>query len=632
MKEQIEIKLLKELIHSKEPLSGSELSFRLGISDKTVLKYLKALRSMLEKSGASLEVKQGNGSYLNIYDKRTFDSFCHKINSSIDLYDPSTREYYILTRLLMSEDYIDVYDLSNDLYISPSLLRQTLKSIDKNILSRYSLSLDHSKNHGYRILGEEANIRRCISKEGKFFTNSEILPNTNNISNTEIEVVNQIVSDALNQFHIAISREGINSIALHILIAINRLETKNTIRLSAPVTQSNLRSSPDFFVANYINKGLQTTLGITLPDNELLYLTMHINGKQRIFGHEQIQVKVSSEAIVFYNQFLRSIYKLTGVDFFEDAEFRTSLLNHIVPFLNRVNNNMQIVKTELPNVRNEYPYAYELAVCGMTQLINKGYTITPAEISYFSLHLALALEKAKTPDVQFNVVIIAEEITSIYRMLSFKITKNFHDIIGQTHFVPLHSINQFNFEDYSLVLNTTKQHLSINKLCVNISSFMNESDIASIKEALETLKSRVELKNIFSPDLFMVLEGTSKEDILNQMIQQINKLYNLPYNFYERIEDREKVISTEYDNRIAIPHPFNTDNLPTFISVAKLNKPIIWNTKPVQLVFLICISNSSATTAYFFDHISKVICDGAQAMKLIDTTDYESFVSCFESI
>lgn len=494
--------LLEKLSQSDVPVSSRELAFSLSLSEKTVLKYLNMLRYELESNGAELCIKQGSGTYLVINDTVKFHDYMASQNQGELLDNPQSRQVYVLMRLLLADDYINLYDFSDELYISPSLLRSIIKSLQE-IIDKYHLTLDHSHNHGYMITGDEKDIRHCLINECQSARQFQNVLRDTDLKSDEMTQISSIIARALEKFNISISNQGINSLTLHVLIAINRMETKNTIKFNYDdVRTMKLRSSPEYYVASYINREVSEHLHTSLPENELLYLTMHINGKQRIFGHENLQVKVTEESIIFYNKFLRNIYKMADVDLFDDDELRTSLMNHIVPFLNRVHNDMQITKSDLLNVRNEFPYAYELALYGLQIITDRGFSVTAAELSYFALHIALSLEKNKSPQDKYNVLIISDEVTSIFHILSFKLEKHFHEFINTVKFLDTRDLNNFDFGDYRLILNTTLKHIQCPSDILSVSSFMNDDDISAISKELERLHSSDTLFSLINPGLY----------------------------------------------------------------------------------------------------------------------------------
>lgn len=622
--------LLDILMQAQKPLSSSELAFRMHLSEKTVLKYLNLLKAGLIDSGASIEIKQGSGSYLAIHDQTRFSQFLSSGPEEDYISNPQLRKKYILLRLMTEGDYVNVYDLADELFISPSLLRSIIKSCPE-ILDEYNLTLEHSYNHGYMIVGAENDIRRCIKKECANEDMSALLVNTD-LNYSNIDTIRKIVSEALKYYHIAISNEGIDSLSLHILIAINRIETNNPIKLADETMKGYVRSSSEYFVTGIINKNLEKAMNIKLPESELIYLAVHISGKQRFFGHEKLQVKVSQDALVFYNKFLRNIYQLANEDFFEDDELRITLLNHIVPFLNRANHNLQIVKTDLNDVKQQFPYAYELTLYGMTVLEEQGIAVTSAEISYFALHLALSLEKRNTNVEKINTAVICNELSGLFDMLSYKLRKYFGENIGMIQFMTPQEAGQFSFDHFPLVLSTTSLSIVIPREVIQISAVMTDQDISAVRARIKHLMTCEELNDIMAPSLFMLIHATSKDDALDQMLRAISTVYTLPKDFRERINARERLESTEYENRIAIPHPLETTDCPNFVAVAQLTKPIIWNEKPVQLIFLSCIATSSKTTSHIFKIIGKIASDSDLAQKLISERNFDGFMQIFNSI
>lgn len=624
--------LVAKLAQSNEPISSSDLAFTLGISEKTVLKYLKILRQELESHGASLRVKQGTGTYLVVSDPVKFNAYMATQEPSDLLDNPQSRRTYVLMRLLLADDYINLYDFSDELYISPSLLRSIIKSL-LDIIDQYHLTLDHSHNHGYMISGDEKDIRHCLTNECQSTMRIHKLASEIHLKSDEMAQISSIVAKALEQFNVSISNQGINSLTLHILIAINRLETKNTIRFDeSDFRYTKIKSSPEFYVASYIGREIANTIHVQLPANEILYLTLHINGKQRIFGHESLRVKVNEESIVFYNKFLRNILKIGDVDLFEDEELRTSLLNHIVPFLNRVHNNMQITKSDLLNVKNEFPYAYELALYGSKTVTDQGYEITTAEIAYFALHIALSLEKHKESHTKYNALIICDEATSLFHIISFKVEKYFPDAINTMKFIDEKDLPGFDFTDYQLILNTTKKKITCPTKVVTVSTAMNEDDVHTIRQAIEHIHSMDELFPLLSQSLFFHIHAKDRDDLLKQQISLIQDKIKLPDDFFSQVLTRELMGPTEYDNRIAMPHPLAVKNVTNFISVAILDKPIIWYMKPVQLVFLLCVPNSPKAASFFFDRIGSIICNDEAARQLTSCSTFEEFINTMSTI
>ena len=632
MIDNIEKQILFRLIKEADYISSKDLAFSLDTSEKTVLKYLNLLKNDLKDNGASLEVKHGYGSRLNVSDQDLFNDYLTDIGNSAIPSGKEERKIYVLSRLLNTEDYINLYDLADELYISTSLLRMIIKDIS-GICEKYNLTLDHSHSHGYRIIGHENDVRRCLSRECADLSSLEEFSFMKNAGNDLQGQISSIITKTLEQYKISVSYDAINSLTLHIMIAINRNETQNFIEIDQ-FAINRIRASQEFYVINSINKQMNEQLGIDLPEIERLYLTIHLNGKQRLHTHEHLQVQIDDDALVFYNRFLRNIYQSTGYDFFEDDELRVSLLNHIVPFITRLNQNNLINKSSLAGIKNEFPYAYDMAVTGLSFLSEKNITVTSEEIGYFALHLALSMEKNNQNDEAYDIAIISSEISSLYNMTTYKIERALKGLVASIKYLSpaeASELNEDTASSFQVILNMTNELYPFDNV-MNVSSFLNDEELENIRSYLKNSASANDIYDLFREDLYMELSGPlERDEIIDKLIEKASLIYKLPEGYKDDIGEREKIESTEFGHYIAIPHPLKNFHKEDFVVVAKLDKPVIWNKQKIQLVFL---SNliTHKKTEWFMNKISALLSNEGICQNLLKTEGYEAFVNEFTKI
>ena len=625
----LEKDIVNYLISKKEEyVSSSDIALALNVSSRTIRNYLNTLKITLPNYGASLDVYHGQGFKIQVEDTIKFQKYLQEEEKETEFSSPEVRKKYILLKLLTTTDFINSYDLADEVCISPSLLRIHLKEISE-VLERYHLSLIYSKSNGYKVEGEENNIRLCIVQECR---NTSILDsyfqkeeNANYISG-----IKPIIEEAMHKFNIAISNESIKSLTLHFLIAIARLKARNEIDISAS-TRSQIHVTPEFFAMGYIAKKIKEKYGITFTENEQVYMTMHITGKRRLYGHEHLQVEVTQEAIVFINKFLRNIYKATGVDLFEDEELRISLLNHIVPFLTRVRTKFIIQQNDLDDIKKSYPYAYELAVYGLEGLLTQD-QISSAEIAYFTLHIALALEKRESDtNEKLNALVLCNDVESMYILLSFRLKKELDDSFNSFYFMAIEDFQKNVLEDnYDIILNTTEASISTDIPIIQLSSRVTDTDVQNIRNLTQKLYITNIISDYFDKDLFVrIASAENKEEILQKMIKTVQKKYELPSNFYDSVLQREEIDSTEFAKYIAIPHSINPIKDYSFICVAKLDKQVRWVKEDVQLIFLINLPDSKMTK-WFLDTITTILSNEVSIKELATIENFEDFIHVLE--
>jgi len=632
MLDNLEKQILFRLLKEDDYISSKDLAFSLDTSEKTVLKYLNLLKGDLTDNGASLEVKHGHGSRLQIDDQELFNDYLADIKNSSIPSGKEERKMYVLYRLLNVDDYINIYDLADELYVSASLLRLIIKDL-ADIIDKYHLTLKHSHSHGYRLVGNENDVRRCLSKECEGMNSLDDFSFVRNSGKDLQGQISSIITKTLENYKISVSYDAINSLTLHILIAINRNETQNFIEMDESAI-SHIRSSQEFYVIKSINKQMKEQLGIDLPEIELLYLTIHLNGKQRLHSHEHLQVQIDDDALIFYNRLLRNIYQSSGYDFFDDEQLRISLLNHIVPFITRLNQNNLISKSTLAGIKNEFPYAYDLAVTGLSFLREKGIIVTSEEIGYFALHLALAMEKNSSSDEVYDIAIISSEISGLYNITSYKIERSLKGLISSIKYLNIAEAKELDEEaasSFSLILNMTNELFGFENI-MNVSSFLTDSELDSIRSYLLNSGPSGGMCELFRKNLYFDFDcANSREEIIDQMIQKISFVYSLPEGYKEGIVERENLESTEFGHYIAIPHPLKLFYNGDFVAVARLEKPVIWNKQKIQIVFLINLITHKKTE-WFMKKISAILSNEGMCQDLLKTKTFEEFVSEFEKI
>lgn len=628
--ENKEKQIIKYLINKEDYTSSKDIGIAVGLSDRTIRKYINILKDELQENGAILDVIPGQGCRIIVHDNVAFRQYLEEETETLNT--PETRKKYILLRLLTSTDYIDSYDLAEEVYISPSLLRLHLKEIG-TLLEKYHLQLVNSRSSGYKVVGEEKNVRLCITQECRNLPELDsFFQHTDN--NGYINGIQPIIKQSLKKFNIAFSQESIKSITLHFLIAITRLKTGNMIDIDSDV-KSQIHITPEFFVTGYIVKRIKEKYGINFSEDEQVYMTMHITGKRRIYGHEHLQVEVTREALIFINKFLRNIYKATKIDFFEDEELRIALTNHVVPFLTRVRNHFLIQQEDLNNIKKSYPYAYELVIYGLDGLLSQD-EITSAEIAYFTLHIALALEK-KDADAQdkLSAIVVCHEVESLYVLLSYRLKKELDDFFSGFFFITVedyHNSQALIHENYDVILNTTDENLYSDKTVIQISSRVTDFDVQKIRSVSEKMKVRKILFENIDKDLFTIIDqARSKEEVLDLQIQNISKKYRLPSNFKDLVMQREEIDSTEFGKYIAMPHPIMTMQEYSFVSVLKLKTPVKWVDHSIQMVFLLNLPDSKQAK-WFMDTVSTFLNDEEAEQRLLKVQKYEDFIQVLENI
>ena len=127
--------------------------------------------------------------------------------------------------------------------------------------------------------------------------------------------------------------------------------------------------------------------------------------------------------------------------------------------------------------------------------------------------------------------------------------------------------------------------------------------------------------------LTKILDLDKKEDIIQEMCNCAKKNNLTNDNFLESVLIREKMGKTDLENLVAIPHPYEMMSESSFVIVATLKRPILWESRRVQVIFLISIGNEkNKNLEEFYDKISNVFFDENRINYLINNSSYEALL------
>lgn len=619
------IRLLMEY-GDKEYISSEKIAYFLNISKRTVLTYMNKLREESAARGFELVAKQGAGCKLVIHDRETFDKWYQEDGLDDNLSEVERRRKQIFFKLITSSNYINIYDLADELYVSASLVRKDIKTL-RPLADRYHLTIRHSHSHGYIIVGKEKDIRKAIANECSDWVDLSVGIESGEHRTRMFEMLSSSIQQNLTKNNISISKQAVNSLGIHFLVAINRVETNNIIKVET--SQEEDTPSAEYQAIQQINQELDQIFGLSLPEAEVRYLAAHIKG--RTFGpldRRTVPDTEDLEVIEFYGLFLRSIYKQCGIDLFDDDNLQLNLLNHISLFLYRMKNDEQIVKSNLSGVKDEFPYANELAILGLRSIKQKYHKdITEEETLYFAIHLALALENNK-PLRGYNLAVVLDDSVTVFKLFSHKLKQALKERINMIQLFSYNEVTEEELDQFDIIINATGKKLWFSQPTISTEAVISETDIFLVEMLMDKLDKEDHVKEMFRRDLYYTLTVSNKAELLETVIRDVSKKLDFDADaFYSSVMERERFGSTAYSKRVAVPHPMEGDKFPYFIAICRLNKPVLWDDKNVELVFL--VNGIQKTMQLLFQELSKAILDGNKMYLLQRTTTFEEFVDEF---
>lgn len=600
-KRQIEI-LLNLFSNLDAPVSLQVFTDQFHLSLRSIQTDIAEIKETIKEHGLYIENNK-NCICMSITNQETANIFMNSIIQDYNLNqffeDQSSRISYIISKLLDSNDYLKSADLADEMYISRSQISNDIK-LAKNMLSSYHLTLISKPYYGIKIIGKENDIRNYIIQEKLKIKNlvcDEITHSFN--SHEHIDDINNIVIKILTHSHYIISDIALQNLILHIVTAVNRIKSGHLIHMDS------LNISPVYAHVIEISKNIlekcADIYNFEFNDDEIFFLALNLYGKREFDKQEFITDEINN--LVFLG--LYKIKEIFGLDFSSNLNLRISLGLHILPLLTRINTNMQLRNIMTFNIKQKYTLAYDLASTFTNTIIPSDKKILDDEIAYVALHFVNYIDE-NSPQKKKRMLIISSLRRSETILLQNNILRNFPSI-KEVKIIPKNSLSTTNVNNYNVICTTENDIFINNNKIQKISYFFNDTDIKKIELLLDGFNGPKDILDCFSEDLFYYGDAPSKNAVIKRLYEMAYKQGLADEKLYHSIMNHENVTSTYFGNYLAIPHPEIFLSETSFISVAILPKPILWDDEYVDIVFLVSIQKNNPNAFKLWSYLSFLI-------------------------
>ncbi|EAA0007858.1 TPA: PTS sugar transporter subunit IIA [Clostridioides difficile] len=609
-------------------IDSSTLANYLNVSTRSIRKYVNEINSNGE---FILSSKKGYKVNLN-------NNYQTKVDSSENI-SPDNRLNLILKELIVNSNGINIFDLSEELFVSPATIEGDIVKANKFIGS-YNLKIKQSK-FLLKLIGNESAKRKLMSSIIFKETGSDFLSlfDVQKIyQEYNLTKLKENIIYILKKYNLFINEYAINNILLHLMITIDRIKKNNYIDSVEVVNY--IDNNVDINIAKDISNFLESEYNITLTSAELYYLVFQLTNKTTVLNYNQMDTKslsnyIDEHFVKLTKKIIKNVYDLYLIDL-SDEEFVVKFTLHVKNLISRAKNN-QVLRNQIPQkLKDSYPLIYDISVyiCNQIQTL-ENVDIDEDEISYISLHVGSFFDRQKLLEDK----VLCALITPNYYDLQFKIVrdleKRFNESIEIIQiFSDTHNLDFDNKVD--MVITT----LPINNRCpipfVYVNPYLNRKDYDNIQSKFTQIKDRKNILTVqnhlemyFSESLFMKnIYLDSAKDYIKFMG---NILYENKYvkpNYIDDVLIREKMSSTAFNNNVAIPHSMKMDALKTGVCLIVNDKPVKWGEEKVQIIAMIPINEKEKEKFnYIFESFIEILSEWNNVKELTKADNYSSFMN-----
>lgn len=581
--------LINYLYTHNEKVTANILSKALNLSIRTIKSYI----AELNMNYPSL-ISSSNRGY--VIDKV-------KANSLLQYKDDIPQDYesrciYIIKKtLLEKQDYIDIFDLCEELFISYSTLKKDIYKMNTSFANfKITFSSENNKLH---VGGSEQNKRKLIShvmseEVSGNFLNLTLLQES--FPDYDLDDACTLIKDICKQHHYYLNDFSCVNFILHVTIMVSRINHGNHIINNNELIQ--VTNKNDEKIAKELCLALEQVFNVSFNSSEILeiYILFKNNANYINNENENVSLLVSDEII----QITKNIIKNVDEHFFinlDSDNFITPFMLHLKNLKNRLIKNNLLKNPMLDSIKISCPTIYDISTFIAYQLtLSFHENVNEDEIAFIALHVGTEIEGQKKEETKVSCLLLCPEYLNITSTLHKKIMMDFGDQLTIQKSISFE--NEILGNNFDLLITTVPVLESTNYFTVLLPPFPMSYEKNKILDAIirieNTKKSQILTNNLnfyFNEKLFYSMnEDISKSAVINELAERMINLGYVEENFKEEIWKRETASSTAFMN-IAIPHPMKMSAYKTSIGVVISHKGIDWgNQHFVNVVFMIAFN------------------------------------------
>lgn len=629
MKKEQEQKFLLYLETQNNWCPAIRLADHFNVSTRTIRKYVSELN---ERGPVILSSPEG----YKLLEKG-------KLSSYADNLTQIERVRLIVRSLIIHPEGIDLFDLSDSLFLSVSSIENDIVFANK-LLSEIAIKIQHRKNLVVMV-GDEKDKRKAMStiiyyETARGFLNLNIVQSA--FPDYDVPTMKEAIVGILRAHNLLINDYSINNIILHLLITIDRIKSHNMIE--KPLYLADVKNNLEMQAANKIADHLEKICNIPFNESERYNLVFLIASKTTLLNYQSLNSEtltdyMEEKYVSLCQKILESIHNRYFIDI-QDDEFFIKFALHVRNLIYRAKNE-QISRNPFTNkLKTAFPLIYELAVFISNQIqLSEGIRIEEDEISYIAFHLGSYFERKKNQDNKILCAVISPNYYDMQVQLTQNLENRFRDSIEIIRITSDTSELQ-NDDTFDIIISTLpmkKETIPV----VFVHPYLTESDYENIQIQLNRLSKKKDnfrvkqyLSRYLDKELFMKnVYLANAEAYITYMSDVLYEKCYVTEDYGKYALEREKLSSTAFNNKVAIPHSMHMDENKTGIFFILLDRPIVWGTEKVQIIAMISINREQRKLfSTFFESLINLLSEWENVKQLIAAKDYNDFMHIMEKL
>lgn len=504
------------LLSKKEEMTVKDLADEIDVSTRTIHRDLKELELTLKEYDLELIKKSGVGIQITGDEERMEDLKLSLFQLSYNEYTPEERQTMILCSLLEAKEPVKLVSLAHDLNVTIATISNDLTKLESRLLD-FGLTLVRKRGYGVEVTGDEKAKRRAMSQiiaqnlnETEFLSlvreniQKKSLHTADSISKrllglvekNRMLTVEKAIEEVNEELPYPIADSAYIGLVVHLTLALERILQGENINMDKAFLET-LKTVPEFKAAEKITEKLKRAISTYIPEAEIGYITMHLQGAKLRQDKEYVLEESSFQMALKAKSLITFVGQKTGTDLLKNASLLQGLVTHLKPALYRIKQNMGISNPLMPKIKKDYVELFHI-VQDAVAAIFPDLQVPDEEIAYLVMHFGSALMYRNRTQALKALVICSTGIGTS-KMLATRLKQEIPEITELKN-ASLFELNKLDTKEYDLVISTI--HLpDYHSPYIVLSPIPNEEELQKVRDYIaEITDGNEERKRIGLPE------------------------------------------------------------------------------------------------------------------------------------
>lgn len=461
------------------------------VSDRTLRNDVRELNQFLPK-GTRVNISEGGK--IVVISKEKFSDVVARVIDQSDYYHYklSAQERRAIESLILlySSGYVTTVYLADKLLASKNTIVGEIEYL-KDVFIERGLLLQSKSGRGFRVVGEEKNIRKFIfdlnsdsEMENKYSNVYRALFERELNGQIDRKKINEILYDWENRHQFELTDQSFHVLENYLVIIANRIKNGNILLDERTNELPEVTLASDLLERLLIAIDKKSEPIIEAEAYQLSKIIIDCHYIKKIFDEEVESSYLETRILAFIYNVCRRLSISQNISY-DKFNF---IFAHINSAIWRIRQGNEIIKnTHQKGLEEIYPDIFAIVreeAVTLDELIPG--TISGEELSYITMYFIAIMEENASSDKTIRAVLVCSAGMCTAMLLQAKLKMHFN--IEIVDVLSLHKYKKFNLENVDLVLSTVYIRNTI-KPTACISPILSDNDIKVLHETIQEIKS-----------------------------------------------------------------------------------------------------------------------------------------------